>query len=67
VLQQSIAVDILIVLMQYGYRMSKSALNMAGATMAKDLQQSQVTHYNANDWRLVAHWDCSFIEPRCFS
>ena len=44
-LQQS--VDMSTVLMQYGYRMSKSALNMAGATMAKDLQQSQVTHCDA--------------------
>jgi hypothetical protein len=28
--------------LQYGYRMSKSALNMAGATMTKDLLESKV-------------------------
>lgn len=39
--------DELIALLQYGYRMSKSALNMAGATMAKDLQQSQVSDCDA--------------------
>ena len=31
-----------VTLLQYGYRMSKAALNMAGATMAKDLAESQV-------------------------